>query len=667
MVKNVKERFVDKIPDICYNKKEKIVDFFTRVKLMRRFDAGDGLCHLVFANEDTYFLGSLLKLNLRQYLYYELKGKGYEGIYFLSGEEGRLFLTFGDAASQAVYERYTEQSAGRKLKNWFWGKEEHADCSGRPLPVSDEIALFNRILRMMKGEKGLAFVFRIETFFCLSDYQELIEDFCRAAQTNYSRGHILLIQSPVMAGGSRRFLTDPRGVFQSPLFPEIQMIFSGNKNVRIYEKLAEVMGQRISFLNTLEREDISRMVRHLLVEQGTAMAGFWTGAEDCADVIWGWYHSSQYRAEAGPILPENEKRLMSAVQTWISDKNNFLKLNREADRLRKLAGGEVSLSQWITGNFLADSWQRLIYEDNVLLNRLDGLAVPLSWRQEGGSWLRTLGQIREELKKPSTMSQNPGEEAYVFECVEHMSLACSRKDRLTMEKSLEALRYGVCDRFSASWPREGENARQELYRSIIQVSEKLYDVTRLYEEDGQKISEYRTRMQACIRAAHDFERDNGLTGQDLRYGTGKMSGDNSARLHSLSAKKTEAVNLRYNIRSCEHLRAQKEMLMARCRENIQKMEMALSNLAVGSMDNLKENMAYVAKLVQNAAADSNVALAELAEASREVRFTMEEASGMYEEENAMNLADIEREFEELLSEEHSGQGEEIEKAVWING
>ena len=77
--------------------------------------------------------------------------------------------------------------------------------------------------------------------------------------------------------------------------------------------------------------------------------------------------------------------------------------------------------------------------------------------------------------------------------------------------------------------------------------------------------------------------------------------------------------------------------------------------------------AYVTKLVQNAAVDNNSLLSELADASREVRFTMEEASGMYEEENTMNLADIEREFEELLSEESSGQGEEIEKAVWMNG
>ncbi len=72
--------------------------------------------------------------------------------------------------------------------------------------------------------------------------------------------------------------------------------------------------------------------------------------------------------------------------------------------MRRLAGEQLPLSQWISQNCLIDSWQRLIYEDNVLLTRLDGMAIPLSWRQAGG-WMRILGQIREELKKPSTMVQ----------------------------------------------------------------------------------------------------------------------------------------------------------------------------------------------------------------------------------------------------------------------
>ena len=101
-------------------RKKNLLIIFMRVNRMRRFDAGDGLCHLVFANEDTYYLDSLLKLNLRQYLYYALKETGYEAVYFLSGEEGNLFLTFGDEASQLLYERYTDQSVGQKMKKLFF-------------------------------------------------------------------------------------------------------------------------------------------------------------------------------------------------------------------------------------------------------------------------------------------------------------------------------------------------------------------------------------------------------------------------------------------------------------------------------------------------------------------------------------------------------------------
>ena len=56
----------------------------TRGNVMERFDSEKGLIHLVFANhEDTYYLDSLVKLNLWQYLYSQLRQQGYKGIYFI--------------------------------------------------------------------------------------------------------------------------------------------------------------------------------------------------------------------------------------------------------------------------------------------------------------------------------------------------------------------------------------------------------------------------------------------------------------------------------------------------------------------------------------------------------------------------------------------------------
>ena len=73
---------------------------------MGRFDSEAGLCHLVFANEDTYYTKSLFKLNLRQYLYLELRCKGYDAVYFVSGDEGGYEVAVADESSAAIYEDY---------------------------------------------------------------------------------------------------------------------------------------------------------------------------------------------------------------------------------------------------------------------------------------------------------------------------------------------------------------------------------------------------------------------------------------------------------------------------------------------------------------------------------------------------------------------------------
>ena len=82
---------------------------------MERFDSEKGLIHLVFANhEDTYYLGSLVKLNLWQYLYSQLRQQGYKGIYFIRGDADNCSLTISDQDSFSIYDKYETQS--------FWGK-----------------------------------------------------------------------------------------------------------------------------------------------------------------------------------------------------------------------------------------------------------------------------------------------------------------------------------------------------------------------------------------------------------------------------------------------------------------------------------------------------------------------------------------------------------------
>ena len=172
-------------------------------------------------------------------------------------------------------------------------------------------------------------------------------------------------------------------------------------------------------------------------------------------------------------------------------------------------------------------------------------------------------------------------------------------------------------------------------------------------------------MKGCIEEVHRYEKEHGLSDTDYGRMSGeKGGGEISPELHLLSVKKSEAASLWEDIRNRKLLLAQKKRLMDKCRENIRKLEMALTTLAAGSMEHLRENMENASKYVQDALVDHQVMMKNLEDASRELQFTIEEASAM-EREDPVNLEDIQKELEELMEEDLSEQ--ETEKAGWTNG
>lgn len=68
---------------------------------MSGFDAKEGLIHFLFAEPDDYYLESLLKLDLMQFLYYSIKSQEYDGIYFLKQEN--TVKTFLEVKKKFLY------------------------------------------------------------------------------------------------------------------------------------------------------------------------------------------------------------------------------------------------------------------------------------------------------------------------------------------------------------------------------------------------------------------------------------------------------------------------------------------------------------------------------------------------------------------------------------
>lgn len=630
---------------------------------MEIFDAEKGLCHLVFANEDNYYLKSLIRLNLRQYLYCLLRQRGFSSVYFLNGDEDQFELTCGDAQSAALYGSYEEQG----LFNLFRNRNRQGSGEQR-LTIRDQRECWLRIVRMMKKEKRQALVITMEAFWQLNACPDIVEMLCQLSDKNYNRGHLLLILSPPVAEASRAFLAAADGVFQSDLFPEIKEIFRTHKNIHIYEKLKAELGDRVVCLNTLEWEQIYRMVLYHMLEVAPMFNDRFDRAYDYADIVWAWYHSSSFRnAAAGKIsadgyalvLPVNEKRQMSVIEKALEHKSVFNRLDVLAGELHGKAEAE-RLKPWICDNYGMDRKLRLIYEDNMMLRKLDQLPVDrlLSGRQDvTAEYIRSvLGRIHESLEMPGIISEDVQMRANMSQCLESLQAACMGRDLVTFEKAAEALEYGVCRPYAGDMQDMSEEtasaflARWDLHMKTIQVAKQLCDITQLYDQDARKLGEYRQNFNRCLQDIRQYEQENAQVISEAE-GLGSWTGKKpvSGQLQQLMAKKSEAVGLHRDIQSLEHLRATKLSLINSCKDNIQKMEMAISTIAAGNMSSLKENLNYAQALMTKVASENSRLQKEINEASMNMSDTVDIMAIM--NSDALMVQDIDREFEELMRDQ----------------
>lgn len=628
---------------------------------MGMFDAEKGLCHLVFANEDNYYIKSLMRLNLRQYLYFNLKQKGIQTVYFVGGDEGQYELSISDAASASSYERYEKQ----KFFDLFKAREADGGDFGKIVKIYDIRSFLLRMITMMKKEKKQAFVFYIEVFCQMKTCPDIIDMLCQISDKNYNKGNLLLIVAPVVSEGSRPYFADASGIFRSDLFPEIQQIFKLHKSIHIYEKIKDELGERVVFLNTLERDSIYWMLLHKLVEETPYMDGYFSKAADLADFIWAWYHSEAVRCSAGAVLPQNEKRMLSEIEKALDNKAALERINIIVEQMRREAGGAEPLKQWLCRNYGEDLQPCLIYEDNALLRKLEQIPIDSIFSQERDFSTEfihdSLNHIRAELRKPGLISGETQLPAYAGQCVEYMQHACFRGDRTTLEKAVAALKFCICEAYTADLQDDSElgedgmvpewSARWDLYMKTIQVSRQLCEITELYQQDGRRLEEYRKNLSLCLRDIKSYEKENAQVIVEQE----KLSCRNgntpiSAQLQHLMAKKTEAVSLSNDIKGLEHLRATKLTLMNSCKDNIQKMEMAISSIAAGNVYNLKENLDYAASLVMRVTAENSQVQKEISEASMNVQYTFEEMAIMNGDYQIMSERDIDREFKDLLQD-----------------
>ena len=613
---------------------------------MERFDWERGLIHMVFANADMYYLGSLVRLDSQRYLYYELKKKGYTAVLFLSGSqrEGRYEAEMLDAESCSVYDKY-----GRTVWDIFRTAEQQEKKS---VLFKNLHSFLRQMLEMMRKERRFAFVFSVETFAELKQYDETVGELLECAAKNSGRGHIILVCAPVTAQGTREYFSDARGIFQSRLFPEIREIFQGPANVHIYEKLKEEMGDRMVLLNLLEREQINRLVRRFLMEKRTLWEEYADRSDDYGDVIWAWYHCSGFREKEKNLLPQNDTRMLQAIWKWLSEPGMLARLDGRVSRLREEAGSGQPLWKWMIRRWPEDKWIRCIYEDSAMLRKLESLRLAdLDTDNDPAAAARIwslLSQITDELKRPSRLLQDGQAGSYLNQCIEFLQKGWKQNDIFLTEKACEALKYGVCGpsaRTDGQEQSEFGDPRRSLYISILQIAEKICGMEKQYEEDGREIRRQAKELGERIREIRAYEKKYG---REEREPSGKSVV--SGALYQLSVKKAEAVALQRDIKNQEKLRTMNLELMEKGRQNVRDMEQAIRSIMMEGTDQMKKNADYANGLIRRSLMENDRLLKDLSEAVQENKIRIEEIHRMHGDAMQDSFMDIDLEFDRMAKE-----------------
>ena len=112
--------------------------------------------------------------------------------------------------------------------------------------------------------------------------------------------------------------------------------------------------------------------------------------------------------------------------------------------------------------------------------------------------------------------EETADNGYEYQCVEYLHRACQRGDLLTVEKAVAALDFGVSQQSAdRSFEEVDEmisdiyvsDSRQNLYLKMVQVSEKLWDITELYKQDGHRIESYSQQLMRQIQKIKAYEKE----------------------------------------------------------------------------------------------------------------------------------------------------------------
>lgn len=272
------------------------------------FRLQDGLIHFVFCNEDEYLLDSLIRLNLTDELHYLLTRQGYQGIYFVAGQENTAEVQMLDPQSDAYFPY-----------KWMEGLLRTEFRQQRTLDNLGAAELGKRIAALLTDHRRRnAVVFRsLEDFAALTSESPALRD-ALCGERTATRDSIVVLLTRPKASTCLSALTGSGSVFalrDYAMCPELKHVV-GSGSGDLFQDLKDQLKDRCVFLNELSEERIHTLLESWILFSNAGVTATEQEIEDTAWLIYTWYHSEEMQLDKtfARLLPENPEGSLSKLR-----------------------------------------------------------------------------------------------------------------------------------------------------------------------------------------------------------------------------------------------------------------------------------------------------------------------------------------------------------------
>lgn len=537
------------------------------------FDSREGYLHFLFANEDHYYLDSLLRMNLTHYLHYLLKGDGYCGVFFVQDLRGGCCVVMNDKESASVYSR----KALRGVLNWYKDAPVEKERGTYRVEHRDENEMTERILRLIEEpDDNYAIVMPMQVFCRLFQRQEYLLRLITVLKEK-RQNSILLITASLKANESMPLLLDRHGVFGSGICPEIERLQKRQQRFLLYEELEMELRHCYHAWDVMTKKKLRRMLLHGLLLEGWPLEP--DCLEDFVDFIYAWYHSRSFAHRFSDVFKPYEWKSMKALEQQLSRGQCLERLEKALDSLRREYGTVHGLGSAIAQRYrLEEGNSQPRLQALPCVARMDKIKLealfPEADRQQ---YIRTeelFFDVRKELLQPwSDGSVNLSSMEFCMEWLRVLS-EYRTPDPDSVRRVIDLMEYSVHSREQD----EGVfRKKTECYQMIVRLSAEIHEMRGEKADAEERLQqETESYRRLLLEVKEELSRKNG---NSAAWEGGKASGE----LFLADAKKKEVLTAKKNADDRKLYIGTLAEGIERRREIIRNLEAVIRRLQTGSV------------------------------------------------------------------------------------